>query len=221
MARLTEFAAFIFDMDGLVLDTEPAYFAAWQNTLSALGYAADLDFFRSFSGLRFKHIQQHLYETFGDDFDIATFKTDAGRRWRKHVSTFGIPVKTGVVELLDFADTNAIPVCLATNSPAMNAQECLGLAGLSRRFPIVISGDDVENPKPAPDVFLKAAERLGVDITCCIVFEDSHPGVEAAAKAGACCAYIPSAYPVRRESLELCDYLFDDLTQLMQSLAKP
>ncbi len=221
MARLNEFAAFIFDMDGLVLDTEPAYFAAWQHALSAMGHEADLDFFRSFSGFRFKHIQQHLLETFGDDFDMHTFKIDAGRRWREYVGMFGIPIKPGVVDLLDYADMNAIPVCLATNSPAMNANECLGLAGLSRRFPVVVSGDDVEHPKPAPDVFLKAAERLGVDIGRCIVYEDSHTGVVAAAKAGACCAYIPSTLPIRPESLELCDYLFDDLSQLMQSLAKP
>lgn len=221
MSRLAGFSAFIFDMDGLVLDTEPAYFTAWQLALESMGIRADVHFFKSFSGYRFAQIQQKLIEAFGDDFDIQGFKALANRQWREHVDRYGIDVKPGVVDLLDFAELNDIPICIATNSPAFNAHDCLLRAGIKHRFPIIVTGDDVENPKPAPDIFLKAAERLCVDISNCIVFEDSHTGISAASNAGACCAYIPSTFPVNPLTVAMSDHCFDDLRQLFQSLASP
>lgn len=221
MTQLTEFAAFIFDMDGLVLDTEPAYFEAWRLALETLGYQVDVHFFRSFSGYRFAQIQEKLLEKFGIGFDVQNFKAIAGRHWRNHIDTQGIVIKTGVIDLLDYAEQNAIPVCIATNSPALNAHECLDLAGIKHRFPVIVTGDEVECPKPAPDIFLKAADRLGVDIRSCIVFEDSHTGIVAASDAGACCAFVPSTFPVDPLTAELCDHQFDNLSQLFQSLAKP
>ncbi len=221
MSRLSRFAAFIFDMDGLVLDTEPAYFEAWRLALGALGYQTEAHFFRSFSGYRFAQIQEKLIEKFGDNFDVQHFKAIASCHWRNHVETHGIVVKAGVTELLDYAAVNGVPVAIATNSPASNAHECLELAGIKHRFPVIVTGDDVECPKPAPDIFLAAANRLKVDIRHCIVFEDSPTGVVAASGAGACCAFIPSTFPVDPVTDALCDHRFDDLLQLLQSLAKP
>lgn len=219
MIALPGYSAFIFDMDGLVLDTESAYFEAWRQALETMGFQADLDYFRSFSGYRFAQVQEKLLEKFGMDFDMQKFKELGGQFWRDHVDSYGINLKPGVIELLDFAESKSIPYCIATNSPALNAHECLELAGIKHRFQFIVTGDDVGRPKPAPDIFLKAAGRLGVDIDRCIVFEDSHTGIVAATEAGAYSVYIPSTFPVDPLTVELCNCKADDLLQVCQSLA--
>lgn len=218
MISLTNYAAFIFDMDGLVLDTEPAYFEAWRLALETMGYQADPTFFQAFSGYRFAQIQQKLLETFDANFDVHYFKTLSGQHWRKHIETNGIPIKTGVIDLLDYAAANGFPVGIATNSPAYNAYECLDLAGLKHRFPVIVTGDDVRQAKPAPDIFLRAAVELAVDIRCCIVFEDSPVGIAAAVAAGAYSVYVPSTCPADPATVGLCDCLVNNLLQVVQSL---
>ncbi len=218
MTALSDFDAFIFDMDGLVLDTEPAYFEAWRLALETLGYQADWDFFKSLSGCRFTIIREKLIGLYGEGFDVQAFKYLGGKFWRNHIKTNGIAVKTGVTELLDYAESNRIPVCIATNSPAFNAHECLELAGIKSRFPVIVTGDEVSQAKPSPDIFLRAADKLGVDIRRCVVFEDSHPGIVAASEAGAYSVYVPSTFPVDPLTVELCNHLADDLLKLFQSL---
>ncbi len=219
MRRLSEFAAFIFDLDGLVLDTEPTYFKAWQFALGTMGYQADAHFFRALSGYRFAQIQEKLRERYGNDFDIHRFKQLGGQNWHEQVQTHGIAINPGVIELLDFAEQHHIPVCIATNSPAMNAHLCLDLAGIKQRFPVIVTGDEVSDPKPAPDIFLAAAAKLAVDIRRCVIFEDSHIGIVAAAAAGAYSVFVPSTFPVNPLAQTLCNSHFDNLSQALLNLA--
>lgn len=218
MTKLSDFEAFIFDMDGLVLDTEPAYFEAWRLALEAMGYEADLAFFKSLSGCRFSIIREKLMGYYGEYFDLQNFKYLGAKFWRSHLKKNGVTVKKGVTELLDYAESKNIPVCIATNSPAYNAHECLDLAGIKSRFPLIVTGDQVKEAKPSPDIFLLAASKLGISINRCIVFEDSHPGIVAASSAGAYSVYVPSTFPVDPLTLELCDHHTEDLIQLLQSL---
>ena len=217
---LADFEAFIFDMDGLVLDTEPAYFAAWQGALETLGYDADLDYFRTLSGCPYAQVEQKLLDLYGTEFDLPLFKEKAGYFWHKQVQAHGIKLKRGVLELLDYAESQNIPVGLATNSPAFNALQCLRLAGINQRFPVIVTGDQVKQAKPSPDVFLTAAERLGVDIRRCVVFEDSHTGIVAASSAGAYVVYVPSTFPVDPLTLALSHCVVDNLSQVFESLVK-
>lgn len=218
MPKLTDFAAFIFDMDGLVLDTEPTYFAAWQQAVKAMGYQLKSDIFKALSGYHYHQVEAQLLTWLGHDFDLHTFKQSSTDCWRNYVHEHGIAVKPGVIALLDYAVQQGIPVCLATNSSAIYAQECLAVAGLSDRFPLVVTGDDVERVKPAPDIFLNAADQMQVDIHQCVVFEDSHTGILAASASGAYSVYIPSAFPVNPLTVELCDCMLDDLTQVFETL---
>ncbi len=218
MIAISDYAAFIFDMDGLVLDTEPGYFEAWRLALETMGHEADPEFFRSFSGYRFAHIQKKLLEIFGANFDVSYFKTLSSQHWRKHIETNGIPVKPGVSDLLDYAGAIGFPVGIATNSPALNAHCCLSLAGIKHRFPLIVTGDDVQNAKPEPDIFLRTAAELEVDIRRCIVFEDSPAGIAAAVAAGAYSVYVPSIYPADPLTAEICDFMASNLSQVFQSL---
>jgi beta-phosphoglucomutase len=218
MQQLTDFTALIFDLDGLVLDTEPTYFAAWQQAVKAMGYRLEPDTFKTLSGYHYRQVETQLQAWLGQDFNLHTFKQLGTECWRNYVHGRGIAVKSGVIALLDYAQQQRIPVCLATNSSAIYAQECLAIAGLTQRFPLIVTGDDVERVKPEPDIFLKAAGRMQLDIRQCVVFEDSHTGVVAASASGAYTVYVPSTFPVNPKTLALCDCQLDNLHQIFEKL---
>ncbi|MEQ1543689.1 HAD family phosphatase [Methyloglobulus sp.] len=218
MPKLTDFTAFIFDMDGLVLDTEPTYFAAWQQAVTKMGYRLEVDAFKVVSGFHYQQVEAQILSWLGHDFDLHTFKRLGTECWRKYVNQHGIAVKSGVTNLLDYAQQHEIPFSLATNSSSIYAHECLTIAGLSHCFPLVVTGDDVRSVKPAPDIFLKAAERMQVDIQQCVIFEDSHTGIVAASASGAYTVYVPSTFPVNLQASALCNCQLENLMQALKIL---
>ncbi|CAG7856798.1 hypothetical protein MCAMS1_01421 [biofilm metagenome] len=219
MLRLTDFAAFIFDLDGLLLDTEPTYFAAWQATVETMGFKIEPECYQTLSGYHYQRVTATLQEWLGEGFDINVFDRLSINVWRNYIREHGIAIKPGVMALLDYADRMGIPYCVATNSLVRYAQECLAVAGLTERFPVLVTRSDVERAKPEPDIFLKAAERVQVDINRCVIFEDSHTGVVAAARSGAFTAYVPSTFPVDPLTVELSDCLLDNLSQVFETFA--
>ena len=192
MFKLSDFSAVIFDMDGLVLDTETTYFVAWQQAANAMGYALPETFCLSLSGLHYKDIEPKLMALCGADFNLQAFKQLSGIYWREYVSAHGISIKHGFTQLLEFIMHQQIPYCLATNSRAKNAFECLELAGIKDIFSTIITRDDVQQGKPAPDIYLRAAELLQVPISQCLALEDSPAGIVAASRAGAFSIFVPS-----------------------------
>ncbi len=215
MFESADFAAVIFDMDGLVLDTESTYHVAWQQAAGVMGYQLSDAFCLSLSGLNGVAITRMLIDLCGPDFDLPGFNRTAAHIWRDTVGRQGIKIKHGFSELLEFIVRQQLPYCLATNSRADNARECLMLAGIPDAFPIIISRDDVPSGKPDPDIFLKAAASLQVPINRCLVLEDSHAGILAASRAGAKSVFIPSCLPVDPSTVQLCDWMLSDLTQVL------
>lgn len=220
MPALKDFAAFIFDLDGLVLDTEPTYFAAWRSAVKAMGYQVEPERFLGLSGFHYHEVEKMMRSWFGNDFDVQAFKQLGTACWLEYVHKEGISIKPGVLDLLAYANRQNIPVGLATNSSKVYAQECLAIAGLTGQFPLLIAGDDVEQAKPNPEIFLKSASLIGVDINQCVIFEDSHTGIVAAAKSGAYTVYVPSTESVNPATVELCDCLLTDLTQAFETFAR-
>ncbi|MBM4207828.1 MAG: HAD family phosphatase [Gammaproteobacteria bacterium] len=217
MVKLSGFAAFIFDLDGLILDTEPTYFAAWQLTVETMGFQLPSERYLTMSGYHYQRVMSTLQEWLGSSFDLAEFDHLSVQIWRDYVRENGITVKPGVVDLLDYANRQRIPYCVATNSMEQYAKECLAIAGLTERFPLLVTRSDVERAKPSPEIFLKAAELMGMAIDHCVIFEDSHTGVVAAAKSGAYTVYVPSSFPINPATVELADCLLDDLTQALNT----
>jgi HAD superfamily hydrolase (TIGR01509 family) len=218
MLKLADFSAVIFDMDGLVLDTETGYSIAWQQAAGAMGYDLSEHVCRSLSGLHYMEVERKLITLYGIDFNLEEFNHTAGRFWREHVNTNGIKVKHGFKEVLEVLTQQKIPFCLATNSREVNVQECLELAGLKDIFSIIITRDHAQHGKPEPDIFLKAADLLQVEINQCMVIEDSHAGVKAAFRAGAFLVFIPSVFPIDPLTLDLCDLIMNDLAQLADAI---
>jgi HAD superfamily hydrolase (TIGR01509 family) len=218
MFKLADFTAVIFDMDGLILDTESTYSIAWQQAACAMGYDISGHFCLSLSGLHYSDIELKLLAYCGAEFDLQTFNRLSGDYWREHVNAHGIKIKHGFTGLLDLLIRQQIPYCLATNSRLENALECLELAGIKDVFSVIVSRDHVQHGKPEPDIFLKAAELMDVDINRCLVVEDSSVGIVAASKAGAVSVLIPSTGQADPLARELCDVVLDDLAQLADAI---
>lgn len=218
MLKLRHCSAVIFDMDGLVLDSEAGYFSAWQHAAAVMGYALSDSFVQSLSGHSGDHVKEKLFNECGAEFDINIFHQQASLAWHNYVSHHGIAIKQGFAELLSFIQQHRLAFCLATNSRQSNALKCLALAGLGDVFPRIISRDDVQHGKPAPDIFLTAATMLQVPIEQCLVLEDSHAGIVAAKTAGALAVFIPSIHPPAPETIALCDVMLPDLRQVINLL---
>jgi len=176
--------AVIFDMDGLMLDTERLAPRAWSDAATAVGVDFDLALIVPMVGRNFRDCATLIVDRHGPDFPTA----DLMRAWHVAydaiVEREGIALKPGLLALLDWLEAEGIPKAVATSTRRDRAQAKLAQTALLPRFVALIGGDEVANGKPAPDIFLAAAERLGEDAAGCLVLEDSEPGVRAALAAG-------------------------------------
>jgi len=217
---LPDFRAVILDLDGLILDTEAGYFRAWQQAARAMGYNLPEDFCRGLSGRHYQEVERLVCRMLGPEFQLQEFRRSSGRYWRELVNRDGIAIKEGFFSLFKVLQQFAIPYCLATNSLAENASECLEFAGLQDHFPLRVCRDNVARGKPAPDLFLYAAKTLGVAIGDCLIVEDSVTGIAAAAQTGAFGILIPSQAQVEPQTRAMADLLLPSLTELAALLAR-
>lgn len=184
-------AAIVLDMDGTMLDTEPLYKAAWQRAAADLGCAIDDAFYLRLVGRSIADGEAELAQRFGASFQLADFRLRWPELWRARVEAEGIPTKPGLVDLLTWVDERHMPVAVATSSDRDYATFSLRRAGLAGRFTTVVTGDEVDEGKPAPDIYLEAARRLGVDPAHAIAIEDSDAGTLAGHRAGMSVLLIP------------------------------
>lgn len=201
----------IFDMDGLVLDSESGYFAAWRHAANLMGYSLDQSFCFSLSGTHGSLISQRLMQHFGEGFDLELFYRLSNDCWREQVQQHGIPVKAGFFVLLERIRVLNLPFSLATNSRRQDALQALGWADLSDVFPVIITRDEVNKPKPAPDLFLKAAAELNLSSDQCLVLEDSPVGIKAAVAATCPCIFVPSIQPADENAVLMANLVLPDL----------
>jgi HAD superfamily hydrolase (TIGR01509 family) len=174
--------AVIFDCDGTLVDSEPLARTAWERTLAPYGYVlTDTDAEASI-GLPYPRV--HAY--FADRAELPA----ADAFWTEFSAELFALIDSSLVLFDDAVDaarslrSRGVPVAVASSSPRERLQRTLGRAGLLDAFDVVVAGDEVVHGKPAPDMFLLAAARLGVEPSACVVIEDSPPGVQAGIAAG-------------------------------------
>lgn len=204
-------AAVVFDMDGLLVDSERVYRDAMGEALETLGWSMSEALFRSMIGL--SDHRALLFEHYGEDFPVVDFY---GRVHDLAVARLagGAPLKSGALELLDRIEALELPRAIATSSSHDTVRLHLGSSGLIERFHTVVARGDYARGKPAPDPYLSAAGRLGVDPARCLALEDSHNGVRAAAAAGMMTVMVPDLLEATGEMLELCVAIARDLHQV-------
>jgi HAD superfamily hydrolase (TIGR01509 family) len=184
---LNSLKGIIFDMDGLMLDTEPIYWASMQQAASELGYSFDQEMRTAFIGRSIPAWQATLNQIFGAEYP--QFRSRRRQLWEQHVQEVGVAQKAGLDELLGQLEEDGLLKAIATSSLRSDATLCLGR--LANRFDTIVTGDEVNRGKPAPDIFLLAAQRLALSPEHCLALEDSESGALAALAAGMSIIIVP------------------------------
>jgi HAD superfamily hydrolase (TIGR01509 family) len=209
--------AVVFDMDGLLVDTEQVVFEAMRAAAQGAGQEMPFYLFQRLVGLPGHVSDLIVIEHFGPDFDIADWRARVARHFSE-IAVAGIALKAGVVELLDVLDARALPRAIATSSTRQAVDHSLGQHGLVERFGAIISRELQTHHKPHPDPFLKAAAALGVAPEDCLALEDSHNGVRAAAAAGMMTIMVPDLLDPTEEMEGLAVHIAQDLHEVRAML---
>lgn len=203
--------AVIFDMDGLMLDTERISREAWRAAALEVGLPYREDWLVHIVGRSMGDIGRVLAGLGGPDFPVDIYMRVADRYYLDAIEHGQIPVKDGLWELLDWLEGQGIPRVVATSTHGPTAAHKLAVTGLRDRFHGVMTGDRVERGKPSPDIFVAAAALLGVDACDCVVLEDSENGIRGAHAAGAFPILVPDFLPPSDEVRGLAGQIFPDL----------
>jgi HAD superfamily hydrolase (TIGR01509 family) len=205
--------AVVFDMDGLLFDTETLYQEAALLAATEGGHDISSGIILRLVGLPWQRAREMLLEHFGGDFPVIEFEA----AWLRHfwvIAEARLALKPGAIELLDTLDALALPRAIATSSAHRTVQHHLAMHGLVDRFHAVIGHGDYASGKPAPDPYLNAAERLGVAPEACLALEDSHNGVRSASAAGMMTVMVPDLLPPTDEIRALCMVIAADLHEV-------
>jgi HAD superfamily hydrolase (TIGR01509 family) len=206
--------AVVFDMDGLLVDTEVLYREAMSDAAASLGHELPQEVFLRMVGLTEALSRQVLLDHFGEDFDVDRYWQET-IRLAHQLTEAGVCLKAGVVELLDHLDLVNAPRAVCTSSPHWAVERNLGPHGLLQRFQAVVAKGDYAHGKPHPDPFLKAAERLGVEPQHCLALEDSHNGIRAAHAAGMMAIMVPDLLHPTEEIRGLCVRIAETLHEVI------
>jgi beta-phosphoglucomutase-like phosphatase (HAD superfamily) len=211
------FDALILDMDGTLLDTELVYFSARVEAASALGYADTAAFFQGLIGLPAVETAESVRRHFGAAFPFEEFER---KRMEHHgrAQAAGVTPKPGAAALLEHCAAVPLPCAVATSARRATAETNLARAGLRGLLAAVVGRDEVARGKPHPDVFLLAAQRLGVAPERCLAVEDSAAGVRAAHGAGMRVAMVPDLVAPAKATRQLCHAVLDDLAAVRRLL---
>lgn len=210
---MKESFAVIFDMDGVIFDTERLLLESWTPVAEAHDVHGIVETLRSCIGRNEVSTREIIFERFGEDFPLDEYQEEVRAVFREKAAN-GIPEKAGARELLAELAAARVPLALASSTREEVVRRELAEAGLLQHFDAVIGGDRIERGKPAPDIFLKAAELLGKRPEECFVIEDSPNGIRAAAAAGMTPLMVPDQLQPDEQIRALAHRVFDSLKQV-------
>lgn len=206
--------AIIFDMDGLMIDSERVTFECYQERLKDMNLTMDEEFYKTLLGKPIKGIYQRFYDVYGNDFPIENVIQDVHQLMAERFETEGVPVKKGLVELLHYLKDNNYKTIVATSSNRDRVDKILAQAKITEFFDDSICGDEVTKGKPNPEVFLKSCQKLGVNVDEAIALEDSEAGIQASYDANIKVICIPDMKYPEKQYEEKTFKILKDLTEV-------
>lgn len=210
--------AVVFDMDGLLVDTEALIRDVYFELAAARGVSMPAHVFHQMIGLPNAASDAVARAHFGPDFPLEALHADVTARLHAACEV-GISLKAGVIELLDHLDASEVPRAIATSSSHASVKRTLGPSGILPRFDAVVAAGDYARGKPNPDPFLTAAARLGAAPEHCLALEDSHNGVRAAHAAGMMTVMVPDLLEATDEMRGLCLGIAESLHHVREMIA--
>ena len=211
----------LFDMDGLVLDSEILYTRFWREAAQEMGIPMTWEQSLGMRSLNRTLAQEYLDRCFGPGIDYVALRAIRIRRMDAWIDEHGVDPKPGVYELLDYLHKSGIPCAITTSSPLDRVKAHLTPLGLYEKFDKLCSGYEVERGKPFPDIYLYGAEKLGLDPADCLALEDSPAGIESAFRAGCLPVVIPDQDEPSAETLTRSfarAHRLDDLCGMIEKL---
>lgn len=207
--------AVLFDMDGLMLDTERLAHRAWTQAMMERGYALEEAAYLRLIGRTAADVQGILSEIFGDAIPYADIYARRRTLYDAEIAANGVAIKPGLLELLDFLEEHQVPKAVASSTHRPIVIMKLSLVGVAGRFPVMVGGDQVTHGKPAPDLFLEAARQLGFSSRHCLVLEDSEAGILAAYRAGMLPVMVPDMKQPDPETARMAYRVVPSLTDVI------
>lgn len=208
--------AVIFDMDGVLFDTERVSKRAWNMVGEKMGCRIEEDFLSKIRGGNLEQVKQAFLRRFGEDFDFEFIHKEKRRNYSQLLKAEGVPVKKGTRELISYLKEKKYKLALATGSVRKQTMWNLENTGLENKFDVIICGDEVTKSKPNPEIFLKAAEKLGFMPKQCLVIEDSLNGIQAASTGGFHVVMVPDLTLPDEQTRQMADKILSDLTEVIQ-----
>ena len=208
--------AVIFDMDGLMIDSERVTYEGYVIECEKLGLSMEKEFYKRVLGRTVPEIYQEFYDRYGQSFPM----DDVLKRVHEYMEDLfqeeGVPVKEGLVNLLAYLKTNGYRTVVATSSTRDRVDRILEQAELAKYFDASICGDEVTKGKPNPEVFLKACQKAGVEPGEAIVLEDSEAGIQASFSAGIPVICIPDMKYPEPQFAEKASKIVDSLNVVLE-----
>ena len=212
--------AVIFDMDGLLLDSERIAYELGREASLYLGLPWDHDVAMRMIGSNSRDGYQLLRDAFGPTFPVDDHQAEFGRRYEQAIAEGRFPLKPGVLELFDLLESLELPRVVATSTRRSRAVPKLAHTGLLPRLGGVVGGDEVSRGKPAPDIYLAAARLAATPVGDCLVLEDSNTGVRGGIAAGARVVMVPDMLSPAEDVLRLGVPVMKDLFEVAAALRK-
>ena len=185
----------LFDMDGLVVDTEKLYSRFWREACAFYGYEMSYQQSLHMRGLGGQAGEAMLHSFFGPGADYMQLRSKRIELMDAFVEEHGVELKPGIFELMGFLEEKGIPAAITSSSPIPRIRKFLSPYGLDSRFAALCSGRDVPKGKPAPDIYLAGAKALNLPPENCLALEDAPAGIESAYRAGCLAVMVPDLDP--------------------------
>ena len=217
----TTITAVIFDMDGVLFDTERMYMECWREAAEPRGLKNVDEISKACIGRTLQGTKEVFEAAKAEQGIVVSFEElheDCSRRFQKKEEREGLPEKPGVHEILEYLKENEVPVALASSTRKAAVMEHLNRAGITGYFQKIVCGDMVDHGKPAPDIYVKACEEMGVKPEQAMAVEDSFNGIRSAHAAGLFTVMVPDQLPPTEEILTIVDKKCDSLTELQTQL---
>lgn len=212
--------AVIFDMDGLMFDTERVFVLTWDYAGEKIGIGKAGYMVHKTLGMNVEMSRKIWQEEFGDRCDEAELKKYSKEFLTQYYSENTVPVKKGLYVLLEYLKEQNYKLAVASSSPKWEVENHLKETGVYEYFSAIVCGDMVEKSKPEPDIYLKACEAVGESPANCYALEDSRSGLLAAYRAGCKPIMIPDLWQPDEEIENILFAKFDDLEQVKEFLEK-
>lgn len=217
---MRKISAVVFDMDGVLFDTEQMYLREWQRIGEKNGIEHVEETARKCIGLSVNDSVALLLATYGQDFPVEKYHQEINTAVNERIQREGIPVKKGTREILQYLSDRGFTVGLASSTKHDKVLDLLERAGLSGFFKVVIGGDMIAHSKPDPEIYRLACEKLGVEPSETAAVEDSRNGIISAKSAGMIPLLVPDIVSPTEEMLEAAECCFDDLFAVMEHIER-